>query len=94
LVESNTLLVDWVLATSQGNDTRPRDGETVALGSSGLQELNILMSSVVGVAGDRAGASVGNFTWNSSEGIPDGRSTTVLCSSSLNLVAICVPLAR
>jgi hypothetical protein len=82
-----TLLVDGVVAATEGNNARPGDGEAVGLCAGLLQELNILRNAVVGVASDITRAAASDLAWDLAEGVPDGWPTAVSIRSTLNLVA-------
>lgn len=85
----DALLVDGVVAATNGNDTRPGDGEAVGGGTERLEEINILLGAVVRVAGDDTRATVGDLAGDVAEGIPDRGTTAVSVDSTLNLIAIC-----
>jgi hypothetical protein len=43
----NALLVDGIVATADGDDSRPGDGETVGVGAKLLQKVDVLLGSLV-----------------------------------------------
>lgn len=81
-------LVDGILTTALGNDSGPRQRETVGLGTERLEKCNILGGAVIGVTGRLARATINDLSGNLGESIPDTRATTILLDSSLDLVAI------
>lgn len=48
-------LIDGIVATALGDDSRPRNGEAVRFGSKGFQKCNIFGRAVVRVAGSNTG---------------------------------------
>jgi hypothetical protein len=49
-IEVETGLVDRVVAASEGDDSRPGDGEAVGFCASFFEERNVFAGAVVGVA--------------------------------------------
>ena len=84
----DALLVDGVVATTDGDDTRPGDGEAVGGGAERLEKVNVLLGAVVRVAGGGARAAVGDLAGDVAEGIPDRGTTAVSMDSTLNLIAV------
>ena len=84
----DALLVDGVVAATDGDDTGPRDGEAVGGGAERLEEVNVLLGAVVRVAGDDTRAAVSDLAGNVAEGIPDRRTTAISVDSTLNLIAV------
>lgn len=83
----DALLVDGVVATTNGDDARPGDGEAVGGGAERLEEVNVLLGAVVRVAGDGTRAAIGDLTGDVAESIPDRGATAVGVDSTLNLIA-------
>lgn len=90
LVECNSGWVDRIISSSHGNDSRPRNRETIGFRPGALEEGNILGGSVVRIAGYIPRGSVGNLPWNLAEFIPDGGPTAVFFWGTFNLVAASV----
>jgi hypothetical protein len=87
-IVSQTLVVNRVVAATERNDTRPGYTEAVCLGSKRLQESYVFLVDMVRVASDIAARAVRDLARDSAESIPDGITTTVLLSSTLDLVAV------
>lgn len=93
-VEGNSSRVDWVIASSDWNDPRPGDGESVGLRASTLEELDVFCRPVVRIAGDVSGRCICNFSWDFAECIPDRGASAILCGGSFNLVAVYVSIEQ
>ena len=87
LIERDTSKVDRVVTSANGDDATPRDGEAVGFCASKLEERDIFCSTVVGVAGNVAGAAVSDFAWDFAECVPYRRPTAVGFGSTFDLVA-------
>jgi hypothetical protein len=83
-----TFVVDRVVAATERNDTRPRNTEAVCLGPERFQESYIFLVDMVGVASDIAARTVRDLARDPAEGIPDGFTTTILLSSTFDLVTV------
>jgi len=46
-IEIDTCLVNWIVTTTEGNDTGPCDGKAVGFGTVALEERNIFLPAVV-----------------------------------------------
>jgi len=82
----DTRLVDGVVPAAEGDDSAPRDGESVGGGAELLEEGDVLAGAVVRVAGYGAGAAVGDLAGDGAEGVPDGGATTVFFTGAFDLV--------
>jgi len=82
----NTLLVDGIVAATEGDDSGPREGEAVASDAQRLEEIDILLGTVIRVASYGAGAAIGDLAGNLAEGIPDGRATAISLGRAFDLV--------
>jgi hypothetical protein len=82
------LVIDRIVTATEWNHSRPRNTESVCLGSERFQKSYIGLVDVVRVASNLAARTVCDFARNSAEGIPNGVSTTVLLSSAFDLVAV------
>ena len=68
-------------------DAGPRYGESVGADTQFMQEVEILVQSVVVITGHVTGVAVPDGTESVTEGIPNGRTATVGGHGSFNLVA-------
>ena len=84
LVEVEAALVDG--AGPHGQDARPADAEAVCARAQVGHQSDVLWVAVVVVAGDVAGAAIGDGARLAGEGVPDRRSSAVLGRCSLDLV--------
>lgn len=82
----DALFVYGVVAATEWNDARPRQREAVGLGASLLQEGNVLICAVVGVASDITRISTSNLAWNATKSVPDGVCAAVVMRRALDLV--------
>jgi hypothetical protein len=76
-IEFDARLVHGVIATAEGDDPRPGEGETVALDAIMCQKVEVLSPAVVRVGGDIAVAAIECLAWYSRVIVPDGLATTV-----------------
>jgi hypothetical protein len=76
-IEFDARLVHGVIATAEGDDPGPGEGETVALDAILRQEIKVLSPAVVRVGGDIAVAAIESLAWYSRVIVPDGLATTV-----------------
>lgn len=86
-VEGDAGRVNWIVASADGNNAGPGDGEAVGFSAGLLQESNILVGSVVGIASYGARGAISNFSGDGAEFVPDGRATTICSRCSFYLVA-------
>jgi hypothetical protein len=70
-VEIDPGLVDGVIASAQGDDAAPGDGEAVAFCAGGFEEVDVFGGAVVRVASYVSRRSVGDLAWDLAEGVPD-----------------------
>ena len=87
LIECNTGGVDGVITSADGNDAAPGDGEAVGFCTGKLEECDVFRGAVIGVAGYVAGTTVGDFTRDFAECVPDGGTTSVGFGGAFDLVA-------
>lgn len=85
-IESQASRIYGVFASTEWNDSRPRDRESVCFCAGELEKSNILGGAVVGVAGYVAAATVGDFAGDFAKGIPNGGAAAVGFWSSFDLV--------
>ena len=84
LVEVEAGLVDG--AGPRGQDARPADAEAIRARPQIGHQPDVLRVAVVVIAGDVAGAAIGDRARPAGEGVPDRRSSAVLGRRSLDLV--------
>ena len=80
-----TLRIDWIEATTEGDDSCPGDGETVRFDTVPFQELHILSPAIVRVSGKVTIAAICSLSWCPRKVIPDGFATAVGVGRSFDL---------
>jgi hypothetical protein len=82
----DTRLVNGVVPAAEGDDSAPREGESVGGGAELLEEGDVLAGAVVRVAGYGAGAAVGDLAGDGAECVPDGGAAAVFFTGAFDLV--------
>ena len=89
VVELDALRVDGVVATAEGDDSSPCDGEAVCLDAVLLEEGDVVLPAGVRVGRDVAVTAVEGLAWRPAEIVPDGLSATVDVGRAFDLECGC-----
>lgn len=84
----DALFIHGVIASAQGDDARPREGEAVRVCARRLQQLDVLGRTVVGITRDVAIGSVPDLARDVGEDIPYAVALAICLGTPFNLVAV------
>jgi hypothetical protein len=81
-----TFIVDGVVAAAERYDAGPREGKAVRFCANILQEGNVLVSAVVGIACNFSGFSACYLARDAAERVPNGIGTAIFMRRAFDLV--------